>query len=923
MKNNDYLKVVAEQQCKRAELVGYNKEKKNPSGIPDDYIELEYIESSGTQYIDPDIFLDTNTYGAETKFSFTEIMAENWAIGVYTNTSTPLVSWRCGLGPSSTLETIRGFTYDNTAAVGNIIVGRSTENTTRSGTIPLLVMAQKDHNGNIRYSKLKMFYCKITKDNVLIRHFIPAQRKNDGVLGMYDLVENIFYTNRGTGEFIAGKEKEIGIHASSPFTFEGENLIDLSNVDITEVITGTSMRINIDPIKLEPNTRYYLKSYGKYDPEANTIQLGFRMGNNVVYNYYVRNEYFDTPRVINPYDNCRISILGLTRGEEYTFNQDTLKLMLVKSNTPPTKYVPFIKPLVFNPTQPIDLYSNNGERDFVSMLIKGYTEKSGDSLLSANTPLKFTGENLIKIPDQKISANGITTVNENNKIHCYGTNTAGWWRIATNVNLYLEAGTYSFRRKSIGGYRYTFSVRNNAGTTRTIYLDAGLYVSTFTINEDVTLINISTDLNDLNQEIDYYDEIMLIKGTTPPTTFEPYHETLYNPTEGFSLNGFNNIYDTFNTINGELTKRFGVVDLSSLNWQYTESGANSRFYSTDLLTRIANYGSGATQINLLCSNYGDIVNWNIFITGDGNVSSRDGIIGIRDLNYNNPTTFKQAMSGVYLVYELATPQTYQKKAKTLPQWVKHCFDSSGRELEATITPITLAEPVADTYQNANGKITRKTNKIELSIQNSVAQEYTGYSYLLKFAQPLAKPNTPILCDLENTNIVQDNNYLIVEYHNPSFTTQEQYYNYFLYEKHELIYEMNNQVSVNSYVRLDELEWTVYNSARKIFRAYVGNLKTPTSSRIAPNIYTKKYKTVSQDTTWANGMISVDFSTIGNAQYIFICDTSKNNATELKNSLTNEIAYYDGTKQNIRSLLLDHRYTKCIDANGEELEMKKA
>lgn len=50
-------------------------------------------------------------------------------------------------------------------------------------------------------------YCyssTIYNNNVLIRNMVPAKRKSDNVLGMYDLVENKFYTNVGSGSFTAG-----------------------------------------------------------------------------------------------------------------------------------------------------------------------------------------------------------------------------------------------------------------------------------------------------------------------------------------------------------------------------------------------------------------------------------------------------------------------------------------------------------------------------------------------------------------------------------------------------------------------------------------------------------------------------------------------------------------------------------------------
>jgi hypothetical protein len=39
---------------------------------------------------------------------------------------------------------------------------------------------------------------------VLVRNFIPCYRKSDNVIGMYDVINDAFYTNSGTGTFIKG-----------------------------------------------------------------------------------------------------------------------------------------------------------------------------------------------------------------------------------------------------------------------------------------------------------------------------------------------------------------------------------------------------------------------------------------------------------------------------------------------------------------------------------------------------------------------------------------------------------------------------------------------------------------------------------------------------------------------------------------------
>lgn len=49
-------------------------------------------------------------------------------------------------------------------------------------------------------------YLKAYKNGALVLHLVPVKRNRDNVLGLYDLVAHKFYTNTGTGSFIAGTE---------------------------------------------------------------------------------------------------------------------------------------------------------------------------------------------------------------------------------------------------------------------------------------------------------------------------------------------------------------------------------------------------------------------------------------------------------------------------------------------------------------------------------------------------------------------------------------------------------------------------------------------------------------------------------------------------------------------------------------------
>jgi hypothetical protein len=52
----------------------------------------------------------------------------------------------------------------------------------------------------------KLGAIKYTQNNVLIFELIPCYRKADFVAGMYDRVNDVFYTNAGTGAFIVGPD---------------------------------------------------------------------------------------------------------------------------------------------------------------------------------------------------------------------------------------------------------------------------------------------------------------------------------------------------------------------------------------------------------------------------------------------------------------------------------------------------------------------------------------------------------------------------------------------------------------------------------------------------------------------------------------------------------------------------------------------
>lgn len=177
------------------------------SPLPSGYTELEYLKGTGTQYINTE-YVPSSTTSVQIKFSVTNASTnEIWAIAIWNGSS-----YRAGL-VSRTFYTDGGFSYDPSTYSSDTIT-IATANSTPSGfstNLSFYMFVQHESSGAYHLNDTKTIYsCKIWSTanctGTLVRDFIPARRNSDSVLGMYDLVTNTFYTNAGSGTFIAGPD---------------------------------------------------------------------------------------------------------------------------------------------------------------------------------------------------------------------------------------------------------------------------------------------------------------------------------------------------------------------------------------------------------------------------------------------------------------------------------------------------------------------------------------------------------------------------------------------------------------------------------------------------------------------------------------------------------------------------------------------
>ena len=197
------------------------------AALPTGYTELEYIEGTGTQYITTDITANQDT-SAEIKFVPTSVYPSNAVFGARTSkTSDAFNVWLPGVdgGIVSNLGTLGAVTTNTEPilnevyvmylsktrfAVNNLVTNISnvTDFVTPGGIQIFNIYGgaatvSASATSTNRIASGKVYYFKIWQNNTLTHNFIPA-KNSSGVVGMYDTVGNRFYTNAGTGEFIAG-----------------------------------------------------------------------------------------------------------------------------------------------------------------------------------------------------------------------------------------------------------------------------------------------------------------------------------------------------------------------------------------------------------------------------------------------------------------------------------------------------------------------------------------------------------------------------------------------------------------------------------------------------------------------------------------------------------------------------------------------
>ena len=194
------------------------------SGLPSGYTQLEYIQSSGTQYVDTGVKPD-QTYTLEVKYQTAQtsgggiaVSDQNWqsnGFGIWSNTAV--------FGNQTPPQNVTLYGADPievTLNQGGLVVNGEQVWTPTAATFMAganMTICALNRNGSIA-EKLtgKIYYVRLLSNGQAVRDFVPCKNAS-GTVGLYDIVEGQFYANAGTGSFTAGPE--VVYEPNSPTNF--------------------------------------------------------------------------------------------------------------------------------------------------------------------------------------------------------------------------------------------------------------------------------------------------------------------------------------------------------------------------------------------------------------------------------------------------------------------------------------------------------------------------------------------------------------------------------------------------------------------------------------------------------------------------------------------------------------------------------
>ena len=192
------------------------------SFLPSGYQQVEYIEGTGTQYINTGVSQNNTTTALEVTFAFTKTSytsyatvaghyATNKRFYIWSSQDSNYVTMGIGTGTVSVAIDKNKHTYKidmhNLKAYHDGVskAASSGSYSKTANNYNIRIFANANTSYPIR-AEGKLYSAKIWNSNTLTHDYYPCRRLSDNKPGLYDIVTDTFLTNAGTGEFILGPD---------------------------------------------------------------------------------------------------------------------------------------------------------------------------------------------------------------------------------------------------------------------------------------------------------------------------------------------------------------------------------------------------------------------------------------------------------------------------------------------------------------------------------------------------------------------------------------------------------------------------------------------------------------------------------------------------------------------------------------------
>lgn len=602
--------------------------------LPNEYQEVEYIKSTGTQYIDTRIVATSSInieayvklwiYSKERLFGASN---NNYKYEIYCTADSSLRVfyhnvYRDVIKLQSVLKEYIIEIKQGKVFIDNVLQTERTD--TFDTELNLYLFASNINNYADYYGKdifLEKF--KIYDNNILVRDFIPCYRKSDNEIGLYDLVNNEFYTNQGTGTFIKGNDIPNPDYPQDIEVIDGMNKfnseLELGTIDANGYKGESTIRVRSDFNEIEPNIKYTISS------SNDTL--------NIVPYYYDKNGLFisfdngwkEMPFIFTTPSNCyKVKFLFKNSDDTIEVN-DVTELQLIKG-TIEKPYLPY-----------------------------GYIG------------LEQSGKNLISIDTQERTTEGITTIKTKNKFVLNGTSALNWVDLEKLYNIFIPKGTtITFSRSNNEYNLYLRFVQSDGGVYRFAIYD-GSYSTTITLPQDVTgMRQFLQGYTAGDVFTDYEFETQLEYGDIATEIEQPKESIIYPiDLQGNSIAKTGDVKDLLRIYrNGdvEIEKKINNTILDgSENWGFhsINSYGIANFVYNHHFNSIDDYGQQKrvklshfiTQNTLIANEQKEGCLWQALVM----------FIRLKETRANNLASFKTWLSNnnVTIYYELKAPQTIQ------------------------------------------------------------------------------------------------------------------------------------------------------------------------------------------------------------------------------------------------------------------------